>query len=345
MEDPFRQLIEGAPVLIRRAGPDGFCDYFNRTWLEFTGRAMEQELGRGWAEGIHDEDRERCLATFERALEQGLGFTIEYRLRRHDGAWRWIVDNGAPFEDAGGGFAGLMGCGIDIHDGRTGRDELTRALEAQRLALREKDQALRDKEVLLAELQHRVRNTVQMIISMLSVQAHQAASGEAAELLTRSAARVRSLGQVQERLFRRTAPGSIELGAYLDELVRDLVGAAERPELQVLTDLQPLLVPTGLAAPLGFIVSELVGNALQHAFPAGKAGRLRLALALRPDGEAELEVADDGCGLAPGSWPPPRPAGNRIGLTLLGALARQARATVSVESDGGTRFRLRFPAA
>ena len=328
MDHQFQQLADRAPVLIWRAGPDGACDYVNRTWLEFTGRAIEQELGSGWIERIHADDRDRCLAAFRQAVDGGQRCKAEYRLLRHDGAWRWIDGTAAPLDGPGGGCTGLMGYGVDIHDGRSDRERLA--------------QTLHDKELLLAELQHRVRNTVQMMVSLLSMQASHAASAEAGDLLMRSAERVRTMGQVQDRLFHRSEPGEIDLADYLGGLVLDRVHAAARPELQVVIQIERLLVPTGLAATLGFIVSELVGNALQHAFPDGAAGCLRLVMVRHSAGEIELDVADNGVGLTAHGWPPPRPAGNRIGLTLLDALARQARARIGVETDGGTRFRLRF---
>jgi PAS domain S-box-containing protein len=332
-------MADCAPVLIWRTGPDGRCDYFNRTWLEFTGRTMAQELGFGWTEGVHPEDRERCLAVYWRGFQDRAPFSMEYRLRRNDGHYRWIVDNGTPFEAETGEFAGFIGCGTDVHETLTSRDALARVLEAER-------RAARDKEELLGELQHRVRNTVQMIASMLSIQSRQAASEDAAALLTRSAARVRTMGQVQDRLFRRSTLGAVELGPYLTELAEQAFSSAQQGGLRLQCTTDGLETRTALAAPLGFIVSELVGNAVQHAFPRREAGIVTLGLTRVGADEAELVVADDGIGLPGGAWPPAMPPrDDRIGMTLLLALARQAKAAISVEREGGTRFRLRFPIA
>src|SRR5687768_10667945 len=94
--DHFRLMADFAPVMIWLAAADRKSVYFNRLWLEFTGRPLEAELGFGWTSGIHPEDRERCLALHTAAFEAQQPFEIEYRLRRADGQYRWLVDKGVP---------------------------------------------------------------------------------------------------------------------------------------------------------------------------------------------------------------------------------------------------------
>jgi PAS domain S-box-containing protein len=117
-EARFRAMADSAPVLIWTAGPDGRCDYFNRPWLEFTGRALEQELGDGWIEGVHPDDRPRCLALYRSGIEARRAFQVEYRLRRRDGEYRWVLDHGAPRFAPDGSFAGFIGSCIDITERR-----------------------------------------------------------------------------------------------------------------------------------------------------------------------------------------------------------------------------------
>jgi len=113
--DEYRALVEAAPVMIWRAGRDAKCNYFNETWLAFTGRTQEQEAGDGWAEGVHADDLDRCVAYYLDHFHRQRQFEMEYRLRRHDGFYRWIFDRGVPFE-VDGTFAGFIGSCIDVQD-------------------------------------------------------------------------------------------------------------------------------------------------------------------------------------------------------------------------------------
>jgi len=114
--DFYLTLFEDFPSLIWRADTSGKCDYFNATWLEFTGRTMEQEYGYGWAKGVHPDDLKRCVDYYEAHFKKHLPFTMEYRLKRHDGEFRWITDSGRPFNDLDGKFAGYIGSCFDITD-------------------------------------------------------------------------------------------------------------------------------------------------------------------------------------------------------------------------------------
>src|SRR3954465_13417187 len=100
----YQALVENSPVMIWRAGTDARCDYFNETWLSFTGRTLEQEMGNGWTEDVHSDDFDRCMACYLDHFQRREAFEIEYRLLRYDGAYRWIVDRGAPFTDDTGAF-------------------------------------------------------------------------------------------------------------------------------------------------------------------------------------------------------------------------------------------------
>jgi PAS domain S-box-containing protein len=129
-EERFRALADTAPVLIWMSDTANLGTYFNRPWLEFTGRSLEEELGTGWLESVHPDDRERagayCMARFHARQE----FRMEFRLRRADGAWRWVLDHGIPRHDAGGAFLGYIGSCIDITERK--EDERALALSEER---------------------------------------------------------------------------------------------------------------------------------------------------------------------------------------------------------------------
>jgi PAS domain S-box-containing protein len=113
-EERFRLMADTAPTLIWVSGTDKLCTFFNRGWLNFTGRSMAQELGNGWASGVHVDDLERCLGIYTAAFDSHVDFAMEYRLRRYDREYRWIVDYGVPRFGSNGVFCGYIGSCIDI---------------------------------------------------------------------------------------------------------------------------------------------------------------------------------------------------------------------------------------
>jgi PAS domain S-box-containing protein len=138
-EERFRVVADAAPVLIWMSGVDKLCTFFNKPWLEFTGRSLEQEMGNGWAEGVHPDDLQKCLKIYTEAFDARKPFVMQYRLRRNDAEYRWISDHGVPRFGAQGNFTGYIGSCVDVTE------------------LINKEQALREFEervVLAAEAAH-----------------------------------------------------------------------------------------------------------------------------------------------------------------------------------------------
>src|SRR3982751_295641 len=121
--EEYRLLVRHSPVMIWRSALDAKCDYFNQTWLEFTGRTIEQEMGDGWAEGVHPQDLERCVTHYATSFDARTSFSMEYRLRYFDGTYRWLRDEGVPRVGPDGVFAGYVGSCIDITDIRRSHEE------------------------------------------------------------------------------------------------------------------------------------------------------------------------------------------------------------------------------
>jgi len=147
----FRSVADAAPVLIWSSATDGLRDYFNQSWLHFTGRTAEAELGEGWAQGIHPEDHDRYLTTYRNTFDERSDFEIEYRLRYRDGAYRWLLERGVPRYTPDGIFAGYVGSCIDITERKNVEAEQERLLSGQ-VAQRELAQASERRSALLAEI-------------------------------------------------------------------------------------------------------------------------------------------------------------------------------------------------
>lgn len=123
-EYSYRTLADSGQALIWKARPDKLCDYFNKIWLDFTGRTYEQEFGNGWTEGVHPDDLQRCVDIYVNAFDKREAFSMDYRLRRNDGVYRWIQDDGCPRYDLKGNFAGYIGYCLEITDRKLAEEAL-----------------------------------------------------------------------------------------------------------------------------------------------------------------------------------------------------------------------------
>jgi PAS domain S-box-containing protein/hemerythrin-like metal-binding protein len=120
----YRAVVDHGHALVWMAGLDKGCNYFNQPWLAFTGRTLEQEFGNGWAEGVHPDDLQRCLYIYVTAFDRREAFSMTYRLRRHDGEYRWLLDDGAPRYDSAGLFVGYAGHCLDVTEHKQAEDAL-----------------------------------------------------------------------------------------------------------------------------------------------------------------------------------------------------------------------------
>lgn len=147
-EERFRLLAESAPVMVWMSGQDKLCTYLNHRWLDFTGRSLQQDLGNGWSQSVHPDDFQRCLDTYYQAFDVRHEFRMEYRLRRFDGEYRWVLDTGVPRFQADGSFDGYIGSCIDITEQKRVEETLRDREERLRLLLNAEEESRRLREQL-----------------------------------------------------------------------------------------------------------------------------------------------------------------------------------------------------
>lgn len=226
----YRLLVEYSPVMIWRSGLDARCDYFNETWLQFTGRALEQELGDGWAEGVHPDDLDRCVKHYLDHFARREAFEMEYRLKRHDGVYRWIFDRGVQFQDDDGRFVGFIGSCVDVEDRRRAQEERQRH-DAEQLAL-----AQEFERRILAIVSHDIRDPLNVIQLAARHLEHVASEINVVkrdtERVLRSASRIQNivgdlldLSREREGRGITVAPADTDVASLCRQLVEELEAA------------------------------------------------------------------------------------------------------------------------
>jgi PAS domain S-box-containing protein len=224
-ERRFILLANSAPVLIWASGPDKLCTFFNQPWLNFTGRSLEQELGNGWAEGVHVDDLAGCIKVYNESFDARRPFTMEYRLRRYDGQYRWVSDHGVPRYDAQGDFLGYIGSCVDATERKDAEAEARRAY--QELAHVSRVSTLGE---LAGSLAHELNQPLAAILS--NAQAAQrflkdgrAGLDEMREILNDIVVQDRRAGEVIVRMRAMLRKGEIQVTPLqLNEVIEDVLG-------------------------------------------------------------------------------------------------------------------------
>ena len=344
-EERLRDITFSMADWVWETDEHGVYTYSSKKGIEIFGPAQEDIIGKTPFDFMPADEARRVAAIFSEIVANKMPIKdLENWNITKNGERICLLTNGVPILDEGGNLKGYRGVDKDI-------TERKRAEEQIRASLKEK-------EVLLQEIHHRVKNNLQIISGLLTLQADQSAGKSLDEIFSASQNRIRSIALIHEKLYRSHSLAEIAFDEYLRTLSENLLSSQgiAAGHITISYDMEPILFTIEKAIPLGLIVNELVTNALKHAFPDGRPGKIRIGLHgyegaksfdLKTDSgtlhctpTCELTVADNGVGLPAGQVPEQQKS---LGMKLVSMLAQQLQAQLKVKSGEGTEFRLIFP--
>ncbi|HJY91779.1 MAG TPA: PAS domain-containing protein [Candidatus Acidoferrum sp.] len=359
-EARFQEMADTAPVMIWLTGTDGLCNYFNKPWLEFTGRSMEQEVGTGWMEGVHPDDVQGCFDGFLPALHAREPFRMQYRLRRADGEYRWIIESGIP-RYAGGEFAGYIGSNIDITD--------LKSAEAERERLRQVQSELAhiNRVTTMGELAASIAHEIKQPISAAHTNAQACLlwlgrdqpdiekAQKAVSRITQDATRASEIINRIRVLFKKEQPQRewVDVNEVILEMFSLMSGEAGRRAISIHTELAPELPKVSAdRVQLQQVLMNLMLNGFEAISEGKVAGRLTIKSQQNPEDQVLISVSDTGIGLPPeradkvfDAFFTTKPQGTGMGLSISRSIIEShgGRLWATGNSDRGATFQFTLP--
>lgn len=328
-EARYRAIVEDQSELISLATAEGVLTFVNSAYARHYGVPPEQMLGRNLLEFVPAEARDAVAAHLREAAARGEASTGLNQTAARGGEPRWVAWTNRALRDAEGRCVAIHSVGRDVTD--------------QHLAEARLREALRDKETLLKEVYHRVKNNLQLVQSLLSLQQRGTRDAAARAALDDSARRIRAMALVHERLYQSRSLATIALRDYARELLAHIeeAAAAGARGIEIHSTMAEVECALEVAIPFGLLLNELVFNALEHAFTGRPRGRVQVSMSLQ-EGAPLLCVEDDGVGLAPGFS---CSAATGMGLQLAGLLATQLGGSLQAGRGalGGAAFSTLLP--
>ena len=332
-EQRFVQAADSAPVKIWMSNADKLCIYVNQRWLEFRGRTLDEELGNGWADGIHPDDREKCMSAWVDSFDRREAFQMEYRLRRYDGEYRWVFDRGVP-RFIEGTFAGYIGSCIDVTDRKLAEEALAE-LEGKVINAQEEERSR-----IARELHDDINQRIAMLKWELEPLAQEEPVSDSSRRSTIEAAlyQLHTLANDIQAISRRLHSSHLDflgLAAAAGALCRE-VSAQRHVEIDFACDPELPNLPKDISLGLYRVLQESLQNAIKHS--GARAVAVELAGSAT---EVSLSVSDRGIGFDP------ERADKRKGLGMISMRERlrlvHGEFVVESEPGRGTTIRCRVP--
>ena len=331
-EERFRLVANTAPVMIWTAGTDRNCSYVNKTWLDFTGRPLEAELGDGWVEGVHPDDSNRCLQTYTEAFNRRESFEMHYRVRRRDGEYRWVLGYGVPRFNSDGTFAGYIGSCVDITERKHAEESLAtigrRLIEAHEA----------ERTWIGRELHDDINQRLALLAIELDRWSQHALTNELTELVRHARARITEIAEDVQGLSHRLHSSKLDylgLATAAKSLCREL---SEKTKVEIV--FEHAGIPHTLSKEVSLCLFRVLQEGLQNAVK--HSGVRSFTVDLQGTEESiELTVADFGNGFAEQE----ACTGHGLGLISMRERLQLVHGELSVKSQpgAGTTIRARVP--
>ncbi|MFI5071490.1 MAG: PAS domain S-box protein [Terriglobales bacterium] len=338
-EQRFRVITDASPILVWMSGTDKLCYYFNKGWLDFTGRTLEQESGNGWAENVHPEDFERCLQIYVANFDARRPFEMEYRLRHHTGQYRWILDRGVPRHAPDGTFEGYVGACLDIHHQKEAADKVRIADDMTRLMKTQDEERRR-----IARELHDSAGQTLAVLGMSLAQLVRRAESTAPELAKEGKA-IEEMVQQLHREIRTTSyllhPPLLDESGLASALNLYLDGLAERSHVAITLDVAGTVgrLPGDMELAIFRLVQEWLTNIHRHS--GSKTAQIRVA---REGESVRVEVRDHGKGISPERLREIQSHGAGVGIRGIRERIRQFHGEMKIESNSsGTSVIVSIP--
>ena len=336
--DPFAAAMRATRMAMLITDPrkdDNPIVYCNDAFLKLTGYQRSEVVGRNCRFLQGPQTDPAAVDEIRQAVEDRVDISVDLLNYRKDGTSFWNALYISPVIDEDGELQFFFASQLDVTDRKDSEERIKADKDRFERAVKERtaelEEALATQTTLVHEIDHRVKNNLQMVASLIVMQSRTIPDPSIRESLLAMLARVEALSTVHRRLYQTSDVTSFDVGDFVRDLVTDLISAFGSDRIRTMLDLEPVSVPSDKAAPIALMVNELVTNALKHAFNGRADGTIDVRVG-KPNGRLRIEVTDNGHGM---DGPP---ANGSFGLKLVNSLARQLQAEVTwADAQPGTR--------
>ena len=325
-EEQYRNIVETSVEGIWIIDKQGNTSFVNNQMAKLLGYTVDEMINRNFFEFMDEEAKNEAKSKLERR-KKGITERHDFRFKKKDGSDLWTIVSTNPIKNDKGEFIGALGMITDITDRKQAEEQISKSLE--------------EKEVLLQEIHHRVKNNMTVIMSLLKLQADRVKDKHYREMLGDSMGRIKTMALIHEKLYKAKDLAKVDFNDYLKDMINSMFMSygLSSHKVALKTDVEDVAFGIDTAIPCGLIINELVSNSLKYAFPEAREGEIKVSLRRNDKAEVELTVSDNGVGM-------PEDVDFRktdsLGLNLVNTLVGQLQGKIELYREKGTEFIITF---